>query len=198
MHKTYRTSTDTQLTILRHGVDLFNERGAGAVSMNHIADATSISPGNLYYHFKNKEALIRAILEQMVLDWNVLYESSAPQTFNLEALHQFLKGIFTLTWKYRFFYREMPVLLRNDELLRQRYDVIRQERLVQQSAFLGQLATNGQKDNGDLNNALHIAWILGDTWILHLEMIGQPANEETIQEGAALILHLLKPFLPPE
>jgi len=34
------------------------------VTTNHIA-AVGISPGNLYYHFRNKEGIIRAIFEQM-------------------------------------------------------------------------------------------------------------------------------------
>src|SRR5437868_1353021 len=104
---TYRTSVDTQAHILEHAVDLFNRAGSGAVSMNQIADAADISPGNLYYHYKNKDVLIRAILDQMILDWNALYRQSDPQGFNLDALRQFLQGTFSLTWKYRFFYREL-------------------------------------------------------------------------------------------
>jgi AcrR family transcriptional regulator len=202
LHKTYRTSVDTQGAILQHSVNLFNENGSGATSINQIAEACSISPGNLYYHFKNKEALIRAILEQMHRDWNGLYEDSDPETFNLGALRQFLRGIFDLTWKYRFFYRELPLLMQHDELLKQRYDEIRQGRLAQQSAFLelalGPIQPEDNQDNGDLANALRIAWILGDTWILHLEMIGQPVNEETTLQGAELILHVLKPFFPTD
>ena len=42
-------------------LQLFNELGTHTVSTNHIAAHLSISPGNLYYHFANREEIIRAI-----------------------------------------------------------------------------------------------------------------------------------------
>ena len=197
MHKTYRSSAVTQQTVLQRAVELFNEQGTGAISMNHIAEAASISPGNLYYHFKNKEEIIRTILDQMILDWNVLYQSPSPETFDIDALRQFLKQSFTLVWKYRFFYRELVVLLRKDDLLRQRYEAIQQQRLADQNAFLQQMIKlNGMnKDTAELSNALRIAWILSENWILHLEITGQPVNEQTTQEGVELVLHILTPYL---
>lgn len=44
---------------------LFNERGYGEVSMRDIADALSISVGNLTYHYPRKEDLIVAVVQDM-------------------------------------------------------------------------------------------------------------------------------------
>ena len=44
---------------------LFNERWTAVVYTNHIAAAASISPGNLYYYFRNKEEIVRALFERL-------------------------------------------------------------------------------------------------------------------------------------
>ncbi|HJV48395.1 MAG TPA: TetR/AcrR family transcriptional regulator [Geothrix sp.] len=43
------------------GRKLFAEKGYEAVTMRDLAKATQYTPSALYYHFKDKEALIRAI-----------------------------------------------------------------------------------------------------------------------------------------
>ena len=54
----------THEAILTAAIDLFNKSGTAAISTNHIAAAAGISPGNLYYHFKNKEDLFLAMLQR--------------------------------------------------------------------------------------------------------------------------------------
>ncbi len=63
----------TKDRIIDTATELFNEYGTGAVSTNHIAKESGISTGNLYYHFSNKEEIIRMILEKMVLDWDSVW-----------------------------------------------------------------------------------------------------------------------------
>ena len=60
--------------VVEAAIRLFNERGTAAVSTNHIADGAGISPGNLYYHFRNKEEIIRAIFGRMIAAWEAMAE----------------------------------------------------------------------------------------------------------------------------
>ena len=53
MAKEPRQNTYTK--IIEASLLLFNEEGERQISTNHIAAYLGISPGNLYYHFRNKD-----------------------------------------------------------------------------------------------------------------------------------------------
>ena len=49
------TRPNTYSRIVEASLTLFNEEGERNISTNHIAAHLGISPGNLYYHFRNKD-----------------------------------------------------------------------------------------------------------------------------------------------
>ena len=56
--------TDTKTRILDTALNLFNRAGERNVTTNHIAEDLGISPGNLYYHYRNKAAIVAALFER--------------------------------------------------------------------------------------------------------------------------------------
>ncbi|HMQ47161.1 MAG TPA: TetR/AcrR family transcriptional regulator [Saprospiraceae bacterium] len=52
---------NTKQKILATSVQLFNQFGLANVRLQQIATEVGISPGNLAYHFRNKEAIIEAV-----------------------------------------------------------------------------------------------------------------------------------------
>jgi AcrR family transcriptional regulator len=101
--------------ILATALRLFNDAGTAAVSTNHIADALGMSPGNLYYHFRNKEAIIRALFAQQFDHNDRLYTLPTDRPPTLADLQQLVRATFATSWEYRFIYRELIALLRRDE-----------------------------------------------------------------------------------
>ena len=105
----------TRDRIVQTSIELFNRNGVVAVTTNHIAKELKISPGNLYFHFENKEEIIRHI-----------FSLAAKETYNLwitkknqKLMHplELIEKNFELFWKYRFFHREMYYLRRKDAIL---------------------------------------------------------------------------------
>src|SRR6266542_3409730 len=103
---------NTRERILAAALRLFNESGTATVSTNHIADALGISPGNLYYHFRNKEQIIRALFEQLFARWDELYTLPGVCPPTLADLQQLVRATFSISWDYRFLYRELIAWLR--------------------------------------------------------------------------------------
>lgn len=189
----------TRDSILDTAMNLFNEQGTAAVSTNHIAAAAGLSPGNLYYHFKNKEDIIRAILDRMVEEWNVVYLIPTDASFDLAVLREALRQNFDLLWQYRFFYRELGALVRRDRPLGQRHAAIQEQRQREQLALFDRLAAAGvfkwPRKRSEVEETLTIAWIVGNYWLAHLESGGETVTPELMQQGVELILRLFTPYL---
>ena len=141
--RTYKASLQTKNNILQKAVELFNESGTASVSMNALAEALDISAGNLQYHYKSKEDVIRAIYELMFADWQLIY-TGMDKSFSIEKLRALLKKNFDLTWKYRFFYREYAALLRNDLQLSKRFRAVQKQRLAEQEGLMTLLVQRGR------------------------------------------------------
>ncbi|MEJ2266260.1 MAG: TetR family transcriptional regulator, partial [Anaerolineales bacterium] len=100
----------TRDKILNGALALFNEQGTAAVSTNHIAAAINISPGNLYYHFRNKEDIISALFERLFAAWDETFQLPADRAPEMADIEAMIVGNYQLIWDYRFAYREMAAL----------------------------------------------------------------------------------------
>ena len=128
-------TTDTKARILRCALEQFNKLGTRSVTTNHIAKACDMSPGNLYYHFKNKEQIIAAIFEKMIADWDE--DVVDMQTLALhEILDSQLEKTFQYVWNYRFIHRELASLLDRDRKLKLRCHEVLQRRLMEAKALV--------------------------------------------------------------
>lgn len=192
----------TRDRILDAALELFNEQGTAAVSTNHIAAAIEISPGNLYYHFRNKEDIIASLFERLFAAWGETYQlpsDRAPELADFEAL---IAANYRLIWTYRFAYREMAVLLHNAPDLQARYQELRRQgydgfaHLIEAFAAAGVLTR--PKSDPEMHVLTELCWMISEQWPVNLELSGRTFDAAGIQEGVALMRHVFRPYLPAE
>ncbi len=107
--------------ILEFALGLMNEEGAEAANTTRIAAALGISPGNLYYHFRNREEIVRVLFEALETEFRaVLVEDVGPPITPVRFAGFYLRS-FDLAWRYRFFFGGLLGLLRRDDDLAARY-----------------------------------------------------------------------------
>lgn len=111
----------TKQRILETALRLFNQHGSGQISTNHVVDALQMSPGNLYYHYRNKTAIIRALFAQFCEDASRpgLESEEGPPLFQLVA---WLERRVMLLGRYEFLAREVFALSDGDAWLRERFE----------------------------------------------------------------------------
>ncbi|MGI9274395.1 MAG: TetR/AcrR family transcriptional regulator [Endozoicomonas sp.] len=110
-------ASSTRDRILDAALDMFNGQGERAITTNHIAKELGISPGNLYYYFRNKDEIILALFERLVtfLDARIALPSECRMTLNDKK--QFLEAALEGMWAFRFIYRDVHGFVsRNDAL----------------------------------------------------------------------------------
>ncbi|MCP4401658.1 MAG: TetR/AcrR family transcriptional regulator, partial [bacterium] len=190
----------TKSRIIKTAVRLFNEQGTRAISTRHIARELGMSPGNLYYHFRNKEDIIRAILEEMIQEMDNVWENERLPS--LKAFRQMLNDALSLLWNYRFFQHELVALLQRDPELKKRYRAIRTQRWDEIGSFFRGLIQAGiinePDDPATLTALIKMFWLIGDYWLSFLDIEGVAIDPDTLQEGTDLYLHILRPYLSQE
>src|SRR3954465_8441756 len=107
----------TRERILELSLRLFNEFGEPNITTTVIAEEMNISPGNLYYHFRNKDDIVNSIFVQFEQEIERMLIHPEERRPNIEHMWNSLHAIFQLVWRYRFFYRDLSDLLSRNRKL---------------------------------------------------------------------------------
>jgi len=126
----------TRARILNTARDLFNAERFGNVTTADLAAACGIAEGNLWYHFKNKRALLEALTDEFLEDVEVRLAKlpSAPDTI-LEDYSAMLAALMFEIRRYRFLYRDQADYGEHTDRLLQRLPGIYRDTLSQFRAF---------------------------------------------------------------
>jgi len=186
---------DNRTKILSAALKLLNEQDSQSVTTNHIAEAAEVSTGNLYYHFKNKEEIIRELYGQMRDE--IGFESQ-PLPETLCEMQSYCDYVAKVWWKYRFLRRELHFLMTRDDLFAK--DVITDIRLQREKMILllSHLRDKGYIElayDNMLNNIADTMMLYSHFWTPYLYIIGEEIDVSKAQMVTERIEELLRPFL---
>jgi AcrR family transcriptional regulator len=181
---------------------LFNRFGEPNVSTTLISAELNISPGNLYYHFASKDALVNHLFDQYEMSMLGLLEA-APDVHDIEDTWFFLHSLFEQVWNHRFLYRDLNNLLSGNRHLETHFHDVLERQTLAFRQMLESLAQAGwMAIDPDSIETLSASMSVMVTYWLSYEYVRNPRQAlEPASAGLALtrgaqhVLALLTPYM---
>ncbi|MFM6927419.1 MAG: TetR/AcrR family transcriptional regulator [Bdellovibrio sp.] len=185
----------TKERILITSIDLFNRSGVGSVTTNHIAKAMEISPGNLYFHYDNKEEILVELFKRMAKE---TYDVWRPRRVKKVIPQDFINDNFDLYWRYRFFHREMYALRRKDKELAQMWRTHLQKMMKLMVILYRQWVREGKmvkiEDVHEMQYVAESLLAMSTTFLQFFESAEKQPGRRTIERGKRHVTRLLYPY----
>jgi AcrR family transcriptional regulator len=190
----------TRDRILDATLVLFNDRGPDRVTTAEIARTVGINEGNLYYHFKTKEALLQALFKRLEADATAFMADAGSNTATEPGVFSgFMRRWFSIVWDHRYIFRDLPGIIGIAPTLREpSRDLSAAMRLVVDRA-LRQMTDAKLIEVPDEETPPLLAnvWIVSTYWAVYLSL--QEGIEELRQEhldwGLKQVASLFRPYL---
>ncbi|RXJ66795.1 TetR family transcriptional regulator [Halarcobacter ebronensis] len=190
----------TQEKIKKVATKLFNEKDSLSITTNHIAKEANISPGNLYYHYKNKEAIILEIYKDMSKKFEsfesfnkILTSKNSIKTWN-EMYDSYLE----LFWEYRFLMKDNTTLMAIYPELKKIFSEkqkIRIEQIKKLYRYWIEEQIITPIDEKELHIRAKLSWFVSAYWQVFTS-IDSDITKESIKEVKEIIFKLqLYPLL---
>ena len=194
---------NTRERILQASLQLFNEQGERNVTTNHIASHLGISPGNLYYHFRNKSMIVAELFSRFERSMQSFFVVPDGASLTLEDKAQYLESLLEILWQYRFMHQGLEYLLESDPELAVRYRRFAQRSLQgTQSIYLAFAEAGILQLTAQQAETLSInVWLVLSAWMQFLTTtlgIQAQLDKHLLRRGIYQILVLEEGHVTPE
>lgn len=188
--------------IMAASLTLFNEHGEPNVTMAAIADELNISPGNLYYHYRDKEQIVNALFAEFKREMEELTDNTFEPPISVEDMWLFLHLLFEKIWIYRFLYRDLVDLLSRYRILASQFKQV----LGLDARLIAELC-QGLVEAGEMQasvgqiQSLAVNMTVIATYWLSFAFVRNPRGKmdsDELSSGVYQVMSLLTPFLCEE
>ncbi|KAA2224436.1 TetR/AcrR family transcriptional regulator [Chryseobacterium sediminis] len=193
----------TKDKILSKALELFNDKGYNNITTRHIAAELNISAGNLHYHFRHSEDLIKILFSKLTLKMDdLLSQMKKRENKSLEDLYQFTYSTCEIFYFYRFIFINFIDILNRIPEIESKYEGINFSRKEEFQLIFSDL----QKSNIFQKDVPHFIvdclteqiFIIADNWLTHNRLILKLSPHEAIQHYTLLQMNLFYPLLNKE
>jgi AcrR family transcriptional regulator len=188
----------TRARVLSESLRLFNELGEANVTTGAIAAELGMSPGNLYYHFRNKDQIVEELFERFEERIDVQPGPAGGAAEAIENLWLYLHLMLEAIWDYRFLYRNLDDLLTRNRRLREHFGrIIGRKQAAVAGLCESLVQARAMRARPDEIRALaRNVMVVATYWLSFRPLLataGEPGDE--VGEGAYQVMALFAPYL---
>lgn len=194
----------TKERILIGALNLFNANAASEVTTNDIARDLKMSPGNLYFHYKNKEQIVRELFKRLASETTSLWQPQTKAARKNEELHlvDFIDKNLELYWKYRFFHRELYTLRKKDpelsKLWRAQLKKLGRIMIVLHKHWVRRGYMNPNMSQQEMEFVGELLFVASNSFMQFFETVDRAPNQRTVEKAKRHIMRMLTPYLTGE
>ncbi|MDO6596675.1 TetR/AcrR family transcriptional regulator [Oceanihabitans sp. 2_MG-2023] len=187
--------------IKKKAISLYNSYGISNVSMKQIADALSISAGNLSYHYKIKADLLEVIYKEMYAE---TLDYILPQNTYITLFHfqEMLLKFDNLQYRYAFFFNDIVHIIKTYPKIAKQYEASNLIRFKEARKLIDYYIETGrmQAENQyiDYNKTIYTVWMTSTFW--QSQKLAIQTTDYTVNKCSAIemLWTLFLPYLTPK
>lgn len=193
-----RKSQVTKERIALVALDLFNRHGYNPITTNKISQACDISPGNLYYHFRNREDILWFLFEGVEAQVRSYFIAPSFPEHGLDLIRQQIGSVIDILFEYRFFFPDQTAILRRDERVMDAFRVLQRDVIEAMAAELAAITARSPVPPPDPVVLARSMWLVVTGWITFLAAQGREIDRPAVAEVVEMALALVQPFIGVE
>lgn len=182
-------------------IELMNARGS-AVGTSALAEYLGISPGNLYYHFSNRDAIVAEVLARLASDLHAVLDVPSGAEISAERFASCYVGGVQVLFRYRFLFSSALELVTGDPALVKAYREFSQVSVGQIGVALRQARSVAASElvltEDDQRRFCENMWLIWTGWPRYAQLnLGRDMGRTDQLDCLRQLMLLIEPYVTP-